>query len=70
MLIRHYNAIKGPKYYINFAISAISAIWCYKATYILADKVYDTEVIKQTIIEETTALPQIPVKTRQKKRYL
>ncbi|AWX31859.1 transposase [Methanosphaera sp. BMS] len=35
--------------------------------YILADKAYDTEIIKQTIIEETTALPEIPVKTRQKR---
>lgn len=63
MLIRHHNAIKGPKYDTNFAISAIR---CYKPTYILADKAYDTEIIKQTIIEETTVLPQIPVKTRQK----
>ena len=57
MLIRHYNAIKGPKYDTNFAISAISAIWCYKLTYILADKAYGTEIIKQTITEETTVLP-------------
>jgi hypothetical protein len=64
MLIRHHNATKGPKYDINFAISAIR---CYKPTYILADKAYDTEIIKQTITEETTALPQIPVKTRQNK---
>ena len=48
MLIRHHNAIKGPKYDTNFAISAISAIRCYKPTYILADKAYDTEIIKQT----------------------
>ena len=66
MLIRHHNAIKGPKYDTNFAISAIRAIRCYNPTYILADKAYDTELIKQTIVEETTALPQIPVKTRQK----
>ncbi len=66
MLIRHPNAIKGPKYDTNFAISAIRAIQSYKPTYILADKAYDTELIKQTIVEETTALPQIPVKTRQK----
>ena len=66
MLIRHHNATKGPKYDTNFAISAIRAIRCYKPTYILADKAYDTEIIKQTIAEETTALPQIPVKTRQK----
>ena len=39
----------------------------YKPTYILTDKVYDTEIIKQTITEETTALPQIHVKTRQNK---
>ena len=51
----------------NFAISAIRSIKCYNPTYILADKAYDTELIKKTIVEETTALPQIPVKTRQKK---
>ena len=66
MLIRHQNAIKGPKYDTNFAISAIRSIKCYNPTYILADKAYDTELIKKTIVEETTALPQIPVKTRQK----
>ena len=70
MLIRHHNAIKGPKYDTNFAINAIWAIRCYKPTYILADKAYDTEIIKQTITEETTALPQIPVKTRQNKVVL
>ena len=70
MLIRHHNAIKGPKYDTNFAISTIRAIWCYKPTYILADKAYDTEIIKQTITEETSALTQISVKTRQKKRNL
>lgn len=66
MLIRHYNATKGPKYDTKFAISATRAIQSYKPIYILADKAYDTELIKQTIVEETTALPQIPVKTRQK----
>ena len=66
MLIRHQNAIKGPKYDTNFAISAIRSIKCYNPTYILADKAYDTKLIKKTIVEETTALPQIPVKTRQK----
>ena len=70
MLIRHYNAIKGPKYDINFAISAIRAIRCYKPTYILADKAYDTEIIKQTITEETTVLPLDICKNKAKKRYL
>ena len=70
MLIRHYNAIKGLKYDINFVISAISAIGCYKSTYILADKVYGTEVIKQTITEETTALPLDTCKNKTIKRYL
>ncbi|WP_162685726.1 transposase [Methanosphaera sp. BMS] len=34
MLIRHHNATKGPKYDINFAISAIRAIRCYKPIHI------------------------------------
>ena len=52
----------------NFAISAIRSIKCYNPTYILADKAYDTKLIKKkAIVEETTTLPQIPVKTRQKK---
>ena len=66
MLIRHYNALKGPKFDTVFAISAIRAIKKYKPRYILADRAYDSEIIKKTIVEETTALPQIPVKTRQK----
>jgi len=66
MLIRHHNATKGPKYDTNFAISAIKTIKKFKPKYILADKAYDTEKIKKTIIEETTALPQIPTKKGQK----
>ena len=31
----------------NFAISAIRSIKCYNPTYILADKAYDTELIKK-----------------------
>jgi len=38
----------------------------YKPTYILADKAYDTEIIKQRITEETTTLPQIPVNKTKK----
>ncbi|MBE6487763.1 MAG: hypothetical protein E7Z86_03520 [Methanosphaera stadtmanae] len=60
---------KDQKYDTNFVISAIRAIRairCYKPTYILVDKAYDTEIIKQRITEETTALLQILVKTRQK----
>lgn len=66
MLIRHHNAQKGPKFDTNFAIPAIRSIKKYKPKYILADKAYDSEKIKKVIVEETTALPQIPVKTRQK----
>jgi hypothetical protein len=67
MLIRHHNATKGPKYDTNFAIRAIR---CYKRTYILADKAYDTEIIKQTITEETTALPLDTCKNKTKKWYI
>lgn len=67
MLIKHHNATKGPKDDTNFTIRGIPTIQCYKPTYILAYKTYDTEIIKQTITEEITALPQIPVKTRQTK---
>ena len=31
----------------NFTISAIRSIKCYNPTYILADKAYDTELIKK-----------------------
>lgn len=34
----------------------------YKPTYILSDKAYDTELIKESIIEETAALPQCHLK--------
>lgn len=66
MLIRHQNVKKGPRFDTVFAISAIRSIEKYKPRYILADKAYDTEDIKQTIIEETTAIPQIPTKKNQK----
>lgn len=67
MLIRHYNALKGPRFDSIFAIPAIRSITKYEPKYIIADRAYDSEEIKKTIVEETTALPQIPVKTRQKK---
>ena len=52
----------------NFAISAIRSIKCYNPTYILADKAYDTELIKKkTIVEETTALPQNTCENKTKK---
>mgnify|MGYP003219133837 CR=1 FL=1 len=62
MLIRHYNALKGPKFDTIFAISAIRAIKKYKPRYILADGACDSEIIKKTIVEQTAALPQIPLK--------
>ena len=52
----------------NFAISAIRSIKCYNPTYILADKAYDTELIKKkTIVEETTTLPQNTCENKTKK---
>lgn len=58
MLIRHQSVKKGSQFDTVFAISAIRSIKEYKPKYILADKAYDTEKIKKTIIEETTAIPQ------------
>lgn len=58
MLIRHQSVKKGPRFDTVFAISAIRSIKEYKPKYILADKAYDTEKIKKTIIKETTAILQ------------
>lgn len=65
-LIRHFDAKMGARHDTIFAIAAIRAIRACKPKYILADLAYDTEPIKRTIIEETTAIPQIPTKKRQK----
>ena len=52
----------------NFTISTIRSIKYYNPTYILADKAYDTELIKKksNCRRKTTALPQIPVNKTKK----
>ena len=65
-LILNYNANRGPKHDSRFAISSIKQLKKYKPHYILADKAYDTEPIRQTINEYVGAFDQIPLKTRAK----
>lgn len=47
-------------------ISSIKQLKKYKPQYILTDKVYDTEPIRQTINEYVGAYKQIPLKTHAK----
>lgn len=61
-MILHYNAVTGPKHDTKFAIPAIRSISKYKPHYILADKAYDSEKIRQCINEEIGAFDQIPLK--------
>lgn len=65
-LILHQSAQRGPRYDTKFALAAIRRVKKYKPRYILADRAYDTELIRQCINEEAGAFDQIPLKTRAK----
>ena len=65
-LILHQSAQRGPRYDTKFALAAIRGVKKYKPHYILADRAYDTELIRKCINEETGAFDQIPIKTRAK----
>ena len=62
-LILHQSAQRGPRYDTKFALAAIRGVKKYKPHYILADRAYDTELIRKCINEETGAFDQIPIKT-------
>ena len=64
-LILHFAAQRGPRY-TRFAIAAIRNIKKYNPKYILADRAYDTELIRKCINEEAKAEDQIPLKSRAK----
>ena len=60
------SSTKRPAYDTKFALAAIRGVKKYKPHYILADRAYDTELIRKCINEETGAFDQIPIKTRAK----
>lgn len=62
MLIRHSQALHGARHDSVFAIAAINKISKYNPRYVLADKAYDSEEIRETVNENTTGLAMIPVK--------
>ena len=62
-LILYYQTSRGPKYDTQFAKPALRQIKKYKPDYIVADKAYDTEKIREYINKEITASDQIPLKS-------
>ena len=69
-LILHFAAKRDPRFDTRFVIAAIRNIKKYNPKYILADREYDTKLIRKCINEEAKAEDQMPLKTRAKKRTL
>ena len=62
-IILYSQATKGPRHDTKFAIAAIRSLKKYYVDYIIADKAYDTNKIRECINEEINASDQIPLKS-------
>lgn len=62
-MILYSQAVRGPRHDTKFAIAAIRSLKKYNIQYIIADKAYDTEPIRNCINVEIKALDQIPLKS-------
>ena len=57
------QAARGPKHDTTFAIASIRSLKKHKTEYVIADKAYDTEKIREYINKEIIASDQIPLKS-------
>ena len=57
------QATRGPKHDTTFAIASIRSLKKHKPKYVIADKAYDTEKIREYINKEIKASDQIPLKS-------
>lgn len=57
------QAVRGPKHDTTFAIASIRSLKKHKPEYVIADKAYDTEKIRECINKEIKASDQIPLKS-------
>ena len=62
-MILYPQAVRGPRHDTKIAIAALRSLKKYNIQYIIADKAYDTEPIRNCINEEIKALDQIPLKS-------
>ena len=62
-LILYSQAVRGPKHDTTFAIASIRSLKKHKTEYVIADKAYDTEKIRECINKEIKASDQIPLKS-------
>ena len=62
-LILYSQAVRGPKHDTTFAIASIRSLKKHKPEYVIADKAYDTEKIRECINKEIKASDQIPLKS-------
>ena len=62
-LILYSQATRGPKHDTTFAIASIRSLKKHKPKYVIADKAYDTEKIREYINKEIKASDQIPLKS-------
>ena len=62
-IILYSQALKDPKHDTQFAIASIRSLKKYNIKYIITDKAYDTNKIRECINEEIKASDQIPLKS-------
>lgn len=62
-LILYSQAARGPKHDTTFAIAPIRSLKKHKPEYVIADKAYDTEKIRECINKEIKASDQILLKS-------
>ena len=62
-LILYSQAVRRPKHDTTFAIASIRNLKKHKLEYVIADKAYDTEKIRECINKEIKASDQIPPKS-------
>ena len=62
-IILYSQALKCPKHDTQFAIASIRSLKKYNIKYIITDKAYDTNKIRECINEEIKASNQIPLKS-------
>ena len=62
-IILYSQALKDPKHDTQFAIASIRSLKKYNIKYIITDKAYDTNKIRECINEEIKASNQIPLKS-------
>lgn len=68
-LILYLQAVRKPKHDTTFAIASIRSLKKYKSEYVIVDKAYDTEKIRECINKEIKVSDQILLKSNFEHRW-